>query len=264
MGSEVLTYKSVVFFKVGLTATPQSLELHDEVKLEKGALEDARITADNIAYFGEPAYSYDISQAVEDGYLAVCEIVRRDVFLQTKTANERETGLDASDLTNVIDPITGRPGMAGDGAHYEAESFEADIVLPERTKAMAEDLFRHMLATGGPHQKTIVFCVRDLHAEQVAPRNEQPLRRVAPSAGAECRRQGRPLRVQMHGGIRGCHDDRRLQGRRAFLLRRDHRRSAVDRRRRAGGEEHRVLPLSLLANRLLSDGRARTGSRRAS
>ena len=140
-----------------------------QVKLEKGALEDARITADNIAYFGEPAYSYDISQAVEDGYLAVCEIVRRDVFLQTKTANERETGLDASDLTNVIDPITGRPGMAEDGAHYEAESFEADIVLPERTKAMAEDLFRHMLATGGPHQKTIVFCVRDLHAEQVAP-----------------------------------------------------------------------------------------------
>ncbi len=165
--SEVLTYNSEAL-QVGLTATPRSLELHDEVKLEKGALEDARITADNIAYFGEPAYSYDISQAVEDGYLAVCEIVRRDVFLQTKTANERETGLDASDLTNVVDPITGQPGMAEDGEHYEAESFEADIILPERTKAMAEDLFHHMLATGGPHQKAIVFCVRDLHAEQVA------------------------------------------------------------------------------------------------
>ena len=67
--SEVLTYNSEAL-QVGLTATPRSLELHDEVKLEKGALEDARITADNIAYFGEPAYSYDISQAVEDGYLA--------------------------------------------------------------------------------------------------------------------------------------------------------------------------------------------------
>ena len=28
--------------------------------------------------------------------------------------------------------------------------FEAEIVLPERTKAMAEDLFHHLLATGGP------------------------------------------------------------------------------------------------------------------
>ena len=33
---------------------------------------------------------------------------------------------------------------------------------------MAEDLFHHLLSTGGPHQKTIVFCVRDLHAEHVA------------------------------------------------------------------------------------------------
>ena len=33
---------------------------------------------------------------------------------------------------------------------------------------MAGDLFHHLLATGGPHQKTIVFCVRDLHADHVA------------------------------------------------------------------------------------------------
>ena len=32
------------------------------------------ITANNIAYFGEPAYEYDIAQAIEDGYLAACEI----------------------------------------------------------------------------------------------------------------------------------------------------------------------------------------------
>ena len=120
--SEVLTRNGEAL-QVGLTATPRSLELRDDVKLEKGALEDARITADNIAYFGEPAYSYDISQAVEDGYLAVCEIVRRDIFLQAKTANERETGLDAADLTNVVDPITGQPGMAEDGEHYEARGF---------------------------------------------------------------------------------------------------------------------------------------------
>ncbi len=165
--AEVLKRNSAAL-QIGLTATPRTLDLPDAVKTEAGALQDAAITADNIGYFGEPAYSYDIAQAVEDGYLAVCEIVRRDIFLQSKTSNERETGLDASDLSNVVDPVTGKPGMAEEGAHYEAEQFEADIVLLERTRAMARDLFGHLLATGGPHQKTILFCVRDLHADQVA------------------------------------------------------------------------------------------------
>ncbi len=165
--SEVLKRNGAAL-QIGLTATPRTLDLPDKVKMEKGAQEDAAITADNVAYFGEPAYSYDIAQAVEDGYLAVCEIVRRDIFLQSKTANERETGLDAADLAHVVDPVTGRPGFAEEGAHYEAENFEADIVLPERTRAMASDLFGHLLATGGPHQKTIVFCVRDFHADRVA------------------------------------------------------------------------------------------------
>ena len=77
--------------QIGLTATAARARLGpNRVKAEKGAQEDEKITADNIGYFGEPAYSYDISQAVEDGYLAVCEIVRRDIFIQSKTANERE------------------------------------------------------------------------------------------------------------------------------------------------------------------------------
>src|SRR5208337_4055146 len=125
--SEVLTRNSAAL-QIGLTATPRALDLPDKVKIEKGAQEDERITADNIGYFGEPAYSYDISQAVEDGYLAVCEIVRRDIFIQSKTANERETGLDAADLGNIVDPVPGQPGLAEEGAHYEAESFEAEIV----------------------------------------------------------------------------------------------------------------------------------------
>jgi type I restriction enzyme R subunit len=165
--SEVLK-RNAKALQIGLTATPRSLDLPDEVKQERGALEDEAITADNVGYFGEPAYSYDIAQAVEDGYLAVCEIVRRDIFLLTKTANERETGLAATDLAKLTNPVTGKPGMAEEGARYEAEDFEADIILPERTRAMARDLFNHLLATGGPHQKTIMFCVRDLHAGQVA------------------------------------------------------------------------------------------------
>src|SRR3989442_6325370 len=33
---------------------------------------------------------------------------------------------------------------------------------------MARDLFDHLLASGGPEQKTIVFCARDRHADDVA------------------------------------------------------------------------------------------------
>src|SRR5207248_6343324 len=42
------------------------------------------------------------------------------------------------------------------------------LLLPDRVQAMCRDLFRHLLATVGPEQKTIVFCARDRHAEDVA------------------------------------------------------------------------------------------------
>ena len=72
--------------QIGLTATPRTID-HTEDP------EDEAIRANNAAYFGEPIYSYDIAQGVEDGYLAACEIVRRDVFLESKAASEIVTGL---------------------------------------------------------------------------------------------------------------------------------------------------------------------------
>ena len=152
--------------QVGLTATPREIE---GVEMTS---EDKQITADNIAYFGEPAYEYSITQGVEDGYLAACEIVRRDIFLAGKTANERETGLDSEDIreARLVDPNTGQPIELAedDQAHYEAEDFEQTIQIPARVQAIAEDFFHRLVATGSPHQKTVVFCVRDHHADEVA------------------------------------------------------------------------------------------------
>ena len=34
--------------------------------------------------------------------------------------------------------------------------------------AMCRDLFQHLLDNGGPAQKTIIFCARDVHADWVA------------------------------------------------------------------------------------------------
>ena len=157
--SEVLTRNGAALQMA--SPRPHARSTRPKTYRGKGRARGRRITADNIGYFGEPAYSYDISQAVEDGYLAVCEIVRRDVFLRSSRRTSARLASTPTISANVVDAVTGQPGFAEDGAHYEAESFEADIVLPERTKAMA----RPVPSPAGnrrPHQKTIVFCVRDL------------------------------------------------------------------------------------------------------
>lgn len=156
--------------QIGLTATPRTLEITED---SAEAREDERIRANNLRYFGEPLYSYDIAQGIEDGYLAACEIVRRDVFLERKGQAEILTGLDAGDLHDkrLSDARTGAPlGFADSDAqaHYDAGQFEARLTLPERTAALCDDLFDCLIETGGPDQKTIVFCARDDHADAVS------------------------------------------------------------------------------------------------
>ncbi len=146
--------------QVGLTATPRSFEGGTEEERE----DDERITADNIAYFGEPVYEYDLAQGIEDGYLAACEIITREVSLDTRgvTRGDIEV-LGARDATTgeLISPDETREV-------YEASTFEDIIQLPDRVKAMCRDLFDMLLQTGGPHQKTVIFCTRDTHADAVA------------------------------------------------------------------------------------------------
>ncbi|HUG38556.1 MAG TPA: DEAD/DEAH box helicase family protein [Candidatus Limnocylindrales bacterium] len=165
--SQVLT-RNPDAVQIGLTATPREIELTEQTR---ESLADAEISADNLRHFGPPVYEYDMSQGIEDGYLAACEIVRRDIFLDDKTQAERETGLEQADLKDktLRDADTGEPmGWVVTRARYEASNFEDVLLLPERVAEMARDLFAHLLATGGPEQKTIIFCARDRHADDVA------------------------------------------------------------------------------------------------
>ncbi len=165
--SQVLT-RNPEAVQIGLTATPRQLEISER---SKEAAADAQLTADNLAYFGEPVYEYNVSQGIEDGYLAACEIAREDIFLDEKLLTERETGIDRADLTDkrITDARTGEsvdPSAAR--ARYSAEEFEAQLLLPERVATMSRDLFERLLATGDPEQKAIIFCARDRHADDVA------------------------------------------------------------------------------------------------
>jgi type I restriction enzyme R subunit len=165
--SQVLT-RNPKAMQIGLTATPRQLEFSESTK---EAQADAQITADNLRYFGEPVYEYDMSQGIEDGYLAACQIDRFDLFHDNKQVNERERGVDRDDLIGkrLTDGTTGdlvprdvaRP-------HYEAADIEDRLLIPDRVAAMAQDFFNHLLATGSPEQKTIIFCRRDRHADDVA------------------------------------------------------------------------------------------------
>ncbi|RLB09422.1 MAG: restriction endonuclease subunit R [Deltaproteobacteria bacterium] len=146
--------------QIGLTATPRSFEGGTEE--ERG--EDEEITANNLEYFGEPVYEYDMAQGIEDGYLPACEIIKRELNLYL-------TGVSREDIERLgaKDGITGQPVMVAEAReYYEAPSFEDIIQLPDRVKMMCQDLFEMLLQTGGPHQKTVIFCTRDTHADAVA------------------------------------------------------------------------------------------------
>lgn len=158
--SAVLT-RNPAAVHIGLTATPRRLILPE--KTEEGAA-DLRIQADNLRYFGEPVYEYTLGQAMEDGYLAACEILQETVSLDP-------TGLTREEIL-AHGPLDARTGAVAEEdsvrQHYSRTQFEQQLLLPDRVAAMCSSLFRHLLTNGGgPLQKTIVFCARDSHAQAV-------------------------------------------------------------------------------------------------
>lgn len=168
--SKVLTMNPKAV-QIGLTATPRQLSTAEDTDECRA---DARLTSDNLAYFGEPVYEYEIGQAMADGYLAAM-----DIKLAAVDLDERGLGIDEIVLKNPKDANTGRPLTAKEiAARYEANSFEQSIILPDRVKAMCHDLFSQMRANTlhrgadgmplGPRQKTIIFCATDRHADLVA------------------------------------------------------------------------------------------------
>lgn len=158
--SQVMT-RNPEAIQVGLTATPRKIKIP---KGNKEADADAQICADNYKHFGEPVYEYDMAQAIEDGYLAACEIIKgrvtldedaltREEILKRKVKNAKTGGAVAAEEVKE---------------EYEKYNYEGQILLPDRVSAMCKDLFDYLCDTGGPEQKSIIFCARDRHADDVA------------------------------------------------------------------------------------------------
>jgi len=145
---------------IGLTATPRKLE-----ESKHASQEDQEITANNRQYFGEPVYEYTLIQAQEDGYLAACEIVKRKASIDNATFT-REEILKAG----VKDIKTGLPLTEDDltKSEYTGKDFDDELFIELRTPKMCADLFKLLCENGGPEQKVIVFCTREIHADRVA------------------------------------------------------------------------------------------------
>ncbi len=183
--SQVLT-RNPNAIHIGLTATPRKLKEPKRAKqsqdLEKASAEDDAITAHNVQYFGEPVYEYSLAQAQEDGYLAACEIVKRKADIDARVFTREEIV-----KAGVKDIKTGKPLTEDDltKAEYTGKDFDDELFVDLRTPRMCEDLFRQLCENGGPEQKVIIFCTRDLHADRVAMQMNNLY-------AAWCKQNGRP------------------------------------------------------------------------
>lgn len=131
--------------QLGLTATPRELEDGERVLTNEEKRRDTQ------HYFGEPVFTYTLKQAIEDG------------FLVPYLLEERITNVDEEGFTGP------------DGKRYTTANFERDIRMPDRTRAIAEDLWEVLGKYELRNEKTIIFCVDDTHAAFMA----QELRRLS-------------------------------------------------------------------------------------
>jgi len=131
---EILEYFSSAT-QIGLTATPKETK-----------------DISNIAYFGDPVYTYSLKQGIEDGFLAPYKVVR---ISTTVDEGWRPTsGLKDKYGHEVEDRI------------YNLKDYDRKLVIDERTQLVAQKITEYLKATDR-FAKTIVFCVDIDHANRM-------------------------------------------------------------------------------------------------
>jgi len=133
-GGEILEYFEPAY-QLGMTATP----LRQDNK-------------DTYDYFGAPLYTYSLRQGIEDGFLAPYRVHR--ILTTVDAAGWRPEAGQLDEHGNEI------PDQL-----YTTPNFEKDIVLRQRTEAIAHHITSFL--KDDPYAKTIVFCVDQEHAENM-------------------------------------------------------------------------------------------------
>lgn len=128
--------------KIGLTATP--------------ALQTTQI-------FGAPIYTYSYREAVIDGYL----IDHEPPFHPKTLLSENGITWQAGDEVKVFDPRTQQVELhtLPDEVHLEVDAFNRKVI----TRPFNEVVCKYLAQEIDPfsRQKTLIFCVKDTHADMV-------------------------------------------------------------------------------------------------
>ena len=133
---EILEYFSSAT-QIGLTATPKETKY-----------------VSNIAYFGDPVYSYSLKQGIRDGFLAPYKVVKVHVDRDVEGYRPEKGQLD-------------REGEEVEDRIYNTKDFDRTLVLDDRTKLVARKVTQFLKESGDRFQKTIVFCVDQEHAARM-------------------------------------------------------------------------------------------------
>jgi len=133
---EILDYFSSAT-QIGLTATPKETKY-----------------VSNIAYFGDPVFSYSLKQGISDGFLAPYKVVKVHIDRDVEGYRPEKGQVD-----RVGEPVEDRI--------YNTKDFDRTLVLDDRTKLVAKKVTEFLKESGDRFQKTIVFCVDQEHAARM-------------------------------------------------------------------------------------------------
>ena len=118
--------------QIGLTATPKETK---EVS--------------NLAYFGEPIYTYSLKQGIADGFLAPYKVIRVNIDRDSEGWRPYKGQFDKNGLQIEDKLYLGK-----------------NLIIDERTQEVAKRITK-WLKENGRYSKTIVFCVDIEHAERM-------------------------------------------------------------------------------------------------
>ena len=125
---EILEYFSAAT-QIGMTATPKETKY-----------------VSNIAYFGDPVFSYSLKQGIRDGFLAPYKVVKVHIDRDVDGYRPEKGQVD-------------REGEEIEDRIYNTKDFDRTLVLDDRTKLVAKKVTEFLKQSGDRFQKTIVFCV---------------------------------------------------------------------------------------------------------
>ena len=123
--------------QIGLTATPKETNY-----------------VSNIAYFGEPVFSYSLKQGIRDGFLAPYKVVRVHIDRDIEGYRPEAGKLD-------------RDGKEVEDRVYNVKDFDRALVIAERTTLVAQKVTAFLKESGDRFQKSIIFCVDQEHAARM-------------------------------------------------------------------------------------------------